>query len=82
VNDVIQNTVPGGRIVEGVRKSNASQAPSQKATVVEDPLAELSQKPTNTPSVKAEALPEISNELEGLDDLDDANFDDDLYNDL
>ncbi len=82
VNDVIQNTVPGGRIVEGIRKSNASQAPSQKATVVEDPLAELSQKPTNTTSVKAEALPEINNELEGLDDLDDANFDDDLYNDL
>jgi hypothetical protein len=86
VNDVIQNTVPGGRIVENVRKSNAAQGSSQKATVVEDPLAELSQKSSKESlpksSLKSESLPTINNELDDLDSLDDTNFDDDLYNDL
>lgn len=81
VNDVIQNTVPGGRMIASASKTNASQAPSSSATVVEDPLSVISSKPA-TASVTAEALPEISSDLEGLDDLDDTNFDDDLYNDL
>jgi hypothetical protein len=81
VNDVISNTVPGGRMIAAASKANASQAPSSSATVIEDPLAGISTKSSST-AVASQTLPQISTDLEGLEDLDDTNFDDDLYNDL
>lgn len=91
VDDVIQNTVPSGRIIEGVRKSNASQIPTQRAAVVEDPLAGISQAPKvstakqNPKQTLKDELPEINNvsdELGDLGNLEDTNFDDDLYSGL
>jgi hypothetical protein len=80
VNDVIQNTVPGGRMIASASKVNASQISSGTSSVVEDPLAGISTKSSSKPT--NETLPEISDSLEGLDDLNDADFDDELYNDL
>jgi hypothetical protein len=80
VNNVIANTVPGGRIAEGVMKTNSAQIPSAAPAVVSDPLAAA-------PAAVAEAvstttLPNLDS-TPGADlNLDDANFDDDLYADL
>lgn len=82
VNDVIQNTVPGGRMIAAASKINSNQQASASASIVEDPLSGISSNRSNSATMTAQSLPEISSELDGLSDLDDTNFDDDLYNDL
>jgi hypothetical protein len=71
VNEVIRNTVPGGRMIENVEKSNRSSVAS---------------KPAVTPApASAPAIPTIDKGVGNLDDLDELNtssFDDDLYSAL
>ena len=71
VNTVIQNTVPGGAMIEGVQKSNASQNTSTAPEIVNDPLS------STEPVSKSSDLPDLDSSLE-----DDDSFDDDLYNGL
>lgn len=83
VSNVIQNTVPGGRMVEGVAKSNASQMASSSPAIVSDPLAET---PASAPAPAKQmatdtTLPDLSSDTDDFN-LDDSSFDDDLYSDL
>lgn len=76
VNDVIRNSVPGGRLVESVEKTNREPVRSAPK-----PAA-----PKNAPTTSAKidtALPELAsaNEL-NLDDDFSKSFDDDLYGSL
>jgi hypothetical protein len=74
VNEVIRNTVPGGRIVASVEKTNRETvAPAAKPTA-------------SAPVEKSEPLPSI-NKGGGLDDLnlddfDGKSFDDELFDSL
>jgi hypothetical protein len=75
VNDVIRNTVPGGRMMESIEKTNRStfstEAPSIKST------------PVQAPSAPA-ALPDLDSPL-GTDfdlDMSTGSFDDELYGSL
>jgi len=88
VSNVIQNTVPGGRMASDVLAANSTQAASVAPTVVSDPLAST---PTPAPAATAtkassntETLPDLDSS--SLDDdmtfSDDGSFDDDLYADL
>lgn len=82
VNNVIQNTVPGGRMVEQVTTTNAKQPASVAPKVVTDPLAAPAAAPAATTSTNTE-LPDLDSTSD--DDLnfdDDTSFDDDLYADL
>lgn len=69
VNDVIRNTVPGGRMVESVEKSNRESRPSTPAPQAEAPRAAATT--STSTETKDLGLPELS----GSDDL---NFDDDF----
>lgn len=78
VNTVIQNTVPGGRMVAEVTASNAKQSASAAPTVVEDPLPAKAK--TETP--KKEELPSLDSGSDEFNLDDSGDFDDDLYADL
>lgn len=81
VNNVIQNTVPGGRMVAEVTASNAKQSASVTPTVVEDPLS--SSAPAETKSeTKKEVLPSLDSDSTEFNLDSDSDFDDDLYADL
>jgi hypothetical protein len=72
VNEVIRNTVPGGRMIESVEKSNRSSVSSK-------PVA------TPAPAAVSTPLPDLDKGVGNLDDLDELNtssFDDDLYSSL
>jgi hypothetical protein len=73
VNAVIRNTVPGGRMIESVEKSNRSSVASTPVT-------------TPAPAAKKESsIPDLSSDLGNLDDIDELNtssFDDELYSSL
>jgi hypothetical protein len=74
VNGVIRNTVPGGRMIESVEKSNRTSVASTPVTKA-DPA----------PVAKTSALPNLGTDLGNLDDIDDLNtssFDDELYGSL
>lgn len=80
VNNVIQNTVPGGRMVAEVTQSNAKQSASVTPTVVADPLSAA--KPTPAPAAKKEELPSLDTGSDEFNIDSDTDFDDDLYSDL
>jgi len=80
VNNVIQNTVPGGRMVAEVTTSNAKQSASAAPTVVSDPLSAA--KPAPAPAAKKDELPSLDTESDEFNIDSDTDFDDDLYSDL
>lgn len=73
VNEVIRNTVPGGRMIESVEKSNRNSVASTPTVKSETASA---------PSVSA--LPDLGSDLGNLDELDlnTSSFDDELYGSL
>jgi hypothetical protein len=79
VNDVIRNTVPGGRMIESVESSNRKSTSS--APVVNDEFV-LPEAPKKAAPAK-ESLPEVSSSSSSIDDLDSDfgsnDFDDELY---
>jgi hypothetical protein len=74
VNEVIRNTVPGGRMIESVEKSNRTSVASTP-TVKSEPMV-------STPTVSS--LPDLGSDLGNVDDLDlnSSSFDDELYGSL
>jgi len=83
VNTVIQNTVPGGRMVAQVTTSNATQAASVAPKVVADPLAATTPAPAAATQSTNSELPDLDSSLDDdMDFGDDGSFDDDLYADL
>lgn len=83
VNDVIRNTVPGGRMIEGVEKINrqTTKAPAPKVTseIPSMPAAAAAPAPSKTET----SLPELgSTDDLNLDDDFGTNFDDELYGSL
>lgn len=82
VNNVIQNTVPGGRLAEQVSKSNAAQPASSAPELVSDPLASAPAAPS-APAAENNTsnLPDLDSSDDDLN-FDDESFDDDLYSDL
>jgi len=74
VNEVIRNTVPGGRMIESVEKSNRTSVASTP-TVKSEPTV-------STPTVSS--LPDLGSDLGNVDDLDlnTSSFDDELYGSL
>jgi hypothetical protein len=77
VNAVIRNTVPGGRMIESVEKTNRSQVASQPAIQNVSPSIPASPK-------ASQPLPDLGTDLGGLDDMDlnTGSFDDELYGSL
>lgn len=76
VNDVIRNTVPGGRMIESVEKSNRTQSAAKPAATASTPAQ------TNSPSRETK-LPELNSSEElNLDTDFDKSFDDELYGSL
>lgn len=77
VNAVIRNTVPGGRMIESVEKTNRSQVASQPA------IQNVSPSVPTQPKV-SQPLPDLGNDLGNLDDMDlnTGSFDDELYGSL
>jgi len=80
VNNVIRNTVPGGRMIESVETSNRKSTSS--APVVEDEFVlpsapKKAAAPAPAPEVKAS-----ESALDNLDDFDSNSFDDELYSSL
>ena len=81
VSNTIANTVPGGRMAEEVMKTNSTQAASVAPAVVSDPLNAAPAAPV-AETTTSTSLPDLDS-TPGADlNLDDANFDDDLYADL
>jgi len=78
VNNVVQNSVPGHRMVEAVSKTNAAQSASVAPKVVNDPTAQV--KPQAAPATTTAELPDLDTASDLT--LDDTSFDDDLYADL
>jgi hypothetical protein len=72
VNEVIRNTVPGGRIVASVEKAN-------RETVAPAPVAS-----TKAVEQSADPLPSLGGGLDdlNLDDFDGKSFDDELYDSI
>jgi len=75
VNDVIRNTVPGGRMVESIEKTNRSSFSTEAPSIKSAP-AVVPQAPS--------ALPDLDNALGSDFDLDmnTGSFDDELYGSL
>jgi len=80
VNDVIRNTVPGGRLIESAEKTNRNAVASapvvQKASQASSPLP--------TPKAASQPLPDLGSGIGDLDDMDlnTGSFDDELYDSL
>lgn len=72
VNEVIRNTVPGGRMIESVEKSNRSAKAS--SPTIDDDLLPAAPKSSGMPEVSSH-----SSILDDSDDFDPNSFDDDLY---
>lgn len=74
VNEVIRNTVPGGRMIESVEKSNRTSVASTP-TVKSEPMV-------SKPSMSS--LPDLGSDLGNIDDMDlnTSSFDDELYGSL
>jgi hypothetical protein len=78
VNEVIRNTVPGGRMIESVEMSNRKQTSSAPVVNDEFTLPEAPKKaaaPTSLPPVETTS----NSSLDDLEDFDSNSFDDELY---
>ena len=79
VNDMIRNTVPGGRMIESIESSNRKTPSASKIMsdefVLPDPPKKAAPAPKSAPKVEASPLDE-------LDDFDSSTFDDELYSSL
>ena len=79
VNDMIRNTVPGGRMIESIESSNRKTSSAMKVMNDEFVLPEAPKKaapaPKSTPKVEASPL-------DDLDGFDSSSFDDELYSSL
>jgi len=81
VNNVVRNTIPAGRKIAGVQTENVgAPASASKAVVTDDPLGDENDAPLE------DKLPKIENAesggLDDLDDLEDEDFDESLYDDM
>lgn len=76
VNEVIRNTVPGGRMIESVEKSNRSSVASAPVVSSPAPAASAPVAPTSS-SLDMDLGPGMDDL--GMDDLNTGSFDDELY---
>ena len=80
VNNVVANTVPGGRMASEVQSDNKKQKSSSAPEVVNDPLGSTT-KEDKKESNDSQDLPDLDDGIDDIDDVD-MEIDDDLYADL